>query len=137
MELEQERTARRKGRPKSTKELKLEEIKLHEAEEYRTGMGKVMSRRSSRCLIILQMCQISRMKLLLGYSGSGIRRKSLTFNSCASSESVVHILPLSSYQNQDSIIPSKNQSLRKRWMKRLIMMSRYLLNHHHASPVRS
>ncbi|KIJ65137.1 hypothetical protein HYDPIDRAFT_111031 [Hydnomerulius pinastri MD-312] len=37
-ELEQERAARRKGRPKSTKEIKLEEIKLREAEEYRTGM---------------------------------------------------------------------------------------------------
>ncbi|KAG6891558.1 hypothetical protein C0992_004416 [Termitomyces sp. T32_za158] len=37
-ELEQEQTARRKGRPKSAKELRLEEIKLREAEEYRTGM---------------------------------------------------------------------------------------------------
>jgi translation machinery-associated protein 16 len=36
--LEEERAARRKGRPKSTKELKLEEIKLLEGEEYRTGM---------------------------------------------------------------------------------------------------
>lgn len=39
-ELEEERTARRKGRPKSTKEQKLEEGKLREAEEYRTGMGE-------------------------------------------------------------------------------------------------
>ncbi|KAI6042095.1 hypothetical protein EDC04DRAFT_2663828 [Pisolithus marmoratus] len=37
-ELEEERSARRKGRPKSTKEVKLEEIKLRESEEYRTGM---------------------------------------------------------------------------------------------------
>ncbi|KAI0058991.1 hypothetical protein BV25DRAFT_1809785 [Artomyces pyxidatus] len=37
-ELEEERAARRKGRPKRTKELKLEEIKLQEAELYRTGM---------------------------------------------------------------------------------------------------
>ncbi|KAI0251442.1 translation machinery-associated protein 16 [Lactifluus subvellereus] len=37
-ELEAEREARRKGRPKSTKEQKLEETKLREAEEYRTGM---------------------------------------------------------------------------------------------------
>ncbi|KAH7924278.1 hypothetical protein BV22DRAFT_1013636 [Leucogyrophana mollusca] len=37
-ELEHERAVRRKGRPKSTKEMKLEEIKLREAEEYRTGM---------------------------------------------------------------------------------------------------
>ena|SRR6266545_320464 len=38
-ELESERSARRKGRPKSTKEMKLEELKLREAETYRTGMG--------------------------------------------------------------------------------------------------
>ncbi|KAI0289555.1 hypothetical protein BC826DRAFT_1030973, partial [Russula brevipes] len=37
-ELEEERTTRRKGRPKSTKEQKLEEVKLREVEEYRTGM---------------------------------------------------------------------------------------------------
>ncbi|KAG8214994.1 hypothetical protein J3R82DRAFT_8398 [Butyriboletus roseoflavus] len=37
-ELEQERAARRKGRPKSTKETKLEEIKVRETEEYRTGI---------------------------------------------------------------------------------------------------
>ncbi|KAJ7583219.1 hypothetical protein C8J56DRAFT_791301 [Mycena floridula] len=36
-DLEKERAARRKGRPKSVKELKFEEIKLREAEEYRTG----------------------------------------------------------------------------------------------------
>lgn len=39
-ELESERAARRKGRPKSTKETKLEEQKLQEAEEYRTGLGE-------------------------------------------------------------------------------------------------
>ena len=39
-ELEKERTARRKGRPKSTNERKLEEVKLREAEEYRTGIGE-------------------------------------------------------------------------------------------------
>ncbi|KAF9531780.1 hypothetical protein CPB83DRAFT_848715 [Crepidotus variabilis] len=37
-DLESERSARRKGRPKSTKETKLEELKLREAEVYRTGM---------------------------------------------------------------------------------------------------
>ncbi|KAH9962639.1 hypothetical protein BC827DRAFT_1285547 [Russula dissimulans] len=37
-EQEEERAARRKGRPKSAKEQKLEEVKLREAEEYRTGM---------------------------------------------------------------------------------------------------
>ena len=38
-EIEEERKARRKGRPKSTKEMKLENIKLQETEEYRTGLG--------------------------------------------------------------------------------------------------
>ncbi|KAI0629300.1 hypothetical protein C8Q77DRAFT_1220466 [Trametes polyzona] len=37
-EIEAERAARRKGRPKSARELKLEELKLREAELYRTGM---------------------------------------------------------------------------------------------------
>lgn len=44
IDLEAEQAARRKGRPKSAKELKLEEIKLREAEEYRTGMGQISSR---------------------------------------------------------------------------------------------
>ncbi len=38
-ELEAERAARRKGRPKSTKEMRLEEIKLREEENYRAGIG--------------------------------------------------------------------------------------------------
>jgi len=38
-ELETEATARRKGRPKSARQILLEEIKLREAEEYRTGLG--------------------------------------------------------------------------------------------------
>jgi translation machinery-associated protein 16 len=37
-ELEQERALRRKGRPKSAKEVRLEETQLREREEYRTGM---------------------------------------------------------------------------------------------------
>ena len=36
---ERERQERRKGRPPSVKETKLTELKLQEAEEYRTGMG--------------------------------------------------------------------------------------------------
>ena len=40
-ELEEERSARRRGRPKSAKELKLEDTKLREMEEYRTGMGSL------------------------------------------------------------------------------------------------
>lgn len=38
-ELEEEKAARRKGRSKSAKEFKLDEEKLREMEEYRTGMG--------------------------------------------------------------------------------------------------
>lgn len=38
-ELEAEQAARRKGRPKSVKEVKLEEQKVREAEDYRTGIG--------------------------------------------------------------------------------------------------
>jgi len=37
-ELEEERVARRKGRPKSVKEQKIEELQLRESEEYRTGL---------------------------------------------------------------------------------------------------
>ncbi|KAI0328699.1 hypothetical protein GY45DRAFT_1254479 [Cubamyces sp. BRFM 1775] len=37
-ELEAEKASRRKGRPKSAKEMKLEELKLREVELYRTGM---------------------------------------------------------------------------------------------------
>ncbi len=43
-ELSEEQAARRKGRPKSVKEAKLEEVKLRESEEYRTGMGESISR---------------------------------------------------------------------------------------------
>jgi translation machinery-associated protein 16 len=49
-EIEEERAARRKGRTKSAKELKLEEVKLREAEEYRTGMGE---QRSSNAFFFL------------------------------------------------------------------------------------
>ena len=38
-ELQNEKATRRKGRPKSTRETTLHEIKLREAEIYRTGMG--------------------------------------------------------------------------------------------------
>ena len=38
-DLEQELTKRRKGRPKSVKEMQIEELKVREAEEYRTGFG--------------------------------------------------------------------------------------------------
>jgi len=41
-ELENHRSARRSGRPKSTKEMKLEELILREAETYRTGMGTLL-----------------------------------------------------------------------------------------------
>jgi translation machinery-associated protein 16 len=39
-ELEEEKAARRKGRPKSVREQKIEDLKLREAELYRTGMGQ-------------------------------------------------------------------------------------------------
>ena len=42
-ELNEEIAGRRKGRPKSAKEMKLEDIKLRESEEYRTGMGALHS----------------------------------------------------------------------------------------------
>ena len=38
-DLEQERAKRRKGRPKSVKEMQIEDLKVREAEEYRTGFG--------------------------------------------------------------------------------------------------
>jgi translation machinery-associated protein 16 len=38
-DLEQERAKRRKGRPKSVKEIQIEELNVREAEEYRTGLG--------------------------------------------------------------------------------------------------
>lgn len=38
-EIEQERAARRKGRPQSAREFALEQIKQQELEEYRTGIG--------------------------------------------------------------------------------------------------
>ena len=39
-DLEEEKKSRRKGRPKSTREQKIEELKLQEGELYRTGMGE-------------------------------------------------------------------------------------------------
>ena len=42
-ELEEARSSRRKGRPKTAKEMKLEEIKLRETEEYRTGFGAFLA----------------------------------------------------------------------------------------------
>ena len=43
VELEAERSARRKGRPKSARQMMLEEIILREAEDYRTGLGTLQS----------------------------------------------------------------------------------------------
>jgi translation machinery-associated protein 16 len=37
--LAEEQAARRKGRPKSTKEMRIEELRVREQETYRTGMG--------------------------------------------------------------------------------------------------
>ena len=38
-QLEAEQTSRRKGRPKSATQMKMEEIKLRDTDEYRTGLG--------------------------------------------------------------------------------------------------
>lgn len=43
-DIEQEKSNRRKGRPKSTKEVKLEEERARDVETYRTGMGENLSR---------------------------------------------------------------------------------------------
>ena len=56
-ELEEERAARRKGRPKSTKECKLEDIKLREAEEYRTGLGEFHTTRNPHDLLLSQIVE--------------------------------------------------------------------------------
>jgi translation machinery-associated protein 16 len=58
--LEQERAARRKGRPKSTKEANLEEIKLVENEEYRTGMGvsRCFSLQKKLCLVLNEITEV-------------------------------------------------------------------------------
>lgn len=52
-ELEQEQTARRKGRPKSTKEVKIEEVKRREDDEYRTGLGMWTLHTSTHSLMFL------------------------------------------------------------------------------------
>lgn len=57
-DLEEEKAARRKGRPKSAKETKLEDLKLRESEEYRTGMGEHSVCISSWHRLIV--CQTSR-----------------------------------------------------------------------------
>lgn len=70
-ELEQERAARRKGRPKSATEMKLEEIKLRETSEYRTGIGKYSSYIPVlRVTYHLIPCQRSQILLILPQSSS-------------------------------------------------------------------
>ena len=51
-ELESHRSTRRPGRPKSTKETKLEELMLREAETYRTGMGTYLTKLHSLVFIL-------------------------------------------------------------------------------------
>lgn len=41
--LQAERSARRKSRPKSARQMMLEEVVLREAEDYRTGLGMLHS----------------------------------------------------------------------------------------------
>jgi translation machinery-associated protein 16 len=40
-EIEAEKASRRKGQPKSVKQVNLEEAKLRESELYKTGMGEI------------------------------------------------------------------------------------------------
>lgn len=56
--LEEEKAARRPGRPKSTREQRIEELKLREAEEYRAGLG--MLRQIFMCYSLLLMFTICR-----------------------------------------------------------------------------
>ena len=58
-DLEQERAKRRKGRPKSAKEMQIEELKVREAEEYRTGFGSSVSvNRRRGQLTIVTLCGV-------------------------------------------------------------------------------
>jgi hypothetical protein len=88
-ELEAEQAARRKGRPKSVKEMKLEEIKLQEAEDYRTGMGKIMSwicfLDTLTQLISMQRSSILHMRRLSSSFGDGIKENLPTSRCFASS----------------------------------------------------
>lgn len=59
-ELEEERRIRRKGRPKSVKEVKLEELRLREAEVYRTGMGDYHYSSSPSGNLMCCLCRSSR-----------------------------------------------------------------------------
>lgn len=87
VELEAEQAARRKGRPKSTKEAKLEEIKLQEAEEYRTGMGKVLLSfyfDIPLTRLSVQRLLISHMRRQSSSFGDGIR-ENLPISRCSAS----------------------------------------------------
>ena len=57
-----EQAARRKGHPKSMREMKLEEIKLREAEEYRTGIGESLCGSNEIPILINRNCYWSQMQ---------------------------------------------------------------------------
>ena len=84
-ELEAERAARRKGRPKSTKEQKLEEQKLREAEVYRTGMGECMRPPAPLAARLIQVSEVIDLTHppTLSCSANGTRRRRRMFSSSA------------------------------------------------------
>ena len=100
-ELEQERAARRKGRSKSTKEAKLEEIKLRETEEYRSGIGEFQASPSPAILtdVSHQRSRISQMNLQSNYFENGTRKKSPTSSYFDSSGYLALIPQWPSYLN--------------------------------------
>ena len=111
-ELEQERVARRKGRPKSTKEAKLEEIKLRETEEYRTGIGASKTSPSPIAhhldpasvsdIFPQKRSQISHMNLLSNSFVNGTKKK-LPTSSCFDSSAYLALIPQwSSYPNLEN-----------------------------------
>ncbi|KAG1878569.1 hypothetical protein C8R48DRAFT_589973, partial [Suillus tomentosus] len=117
-ELEQERAARRKGRQKSTKELKLDEIKLRISEQYRTGM------------CVPDLTHEATVKLFRKWDQTEVAYIQL-----------LRFIPINSVDpmsDLQSYSPSKNQFLRKPLMKpwSLIVMTRSSLNRHHGSQVR-
>ena len=87
-EIEVEKASRRKGRPKSAKEMKLEEQKLREVELYRTGMGECSPHTnmatSQRNLIPAQRSSTSHIPPTLSSSASGTKKRQRTSNNYAS-----------------------------------------------------
>lgn len=105
--LGEEQKSRRKGRPKSAKEMKLENIKLFESEEYRTGLGACTwpaficirydaGRADVGTRLPIQRCRTSHTRLRSPFIGAGTRRLSNTSTCCASSALIARTPPQSS-----------------------------------------